>query len=58
MCRVFARLADFKLGSVSTVGKQQLGEATYRHSFKSGGSKELPVLPSDHFGLLLKLELL
>jgi hypothetical protein len=55
---VFARLADFKLGSISIVGKQQLGEVTYRHSFKSGGSKELPVLPSDHFGLLLKLELL
>ena len=56
VCRVFTRLTDWRVGSANIVGQQQLGEATYRHAFKSGGSKELPVLPSDHFGLLLRLE--
>lgn len=56
-CRIFARLSDFKLGSVSVVGKDQLEGGTYTHTFRNGGTKELPVLPSDHFGLLLKLDL-
>lgn len=38
------------------MGKERLGEATYTHTFRNGGSKQLPVLPSDHFGLLLRLE--
>lgn len=53
--RIFARLTDFQLGSISIVGKEPLEGASYRHTFKSGGSKQLPVLPSDHFGLLLQL---
>jgi hypothetical protein len=49
-------MSDFRLGSISIVGREQLGAATYIHTFKNGGSKQLPVLPSDHFGLLLKVE--
>jgi hypothetical protein len=56
--RVFARLSNFKLGSVRIVGKDRLGDAMYTHRFKNGESKQLPVLPSDHFGLLLQLDML
>lgn len=55
-CRIFTRLSQYRLSSVCIVGKDRLGEATYTHIFRSGGSRQLPVLPSDHFGLLLKLE--
>ena len=55
-CRIFAKLSNFRLSSVSIVGREQLGCTTYTHTFKSGGSKQLPVLPSDHFGLLLQLD--
>lgn len=54
--RVFTRLADYRLSSISIVGREQLGGATYTHRFKNGGSKQLPVLPSDHFGLLVQIE--
>lgn len=30
--------------------------ATYKKALRNGSSKTLPVLPSDHFGLLLELE--
>lgn len=30
--------------------------ATYRKVFRDGGSKQLPVLPSDHYGLLVEFE--
>lgn len=29
---------------------------TYQKTFRNGGSKRLPVLPSDHYGLLVTLE--
>jgi hypothetical protein len=29
--------------------------ATYTKTFRNGGSKKMPVLPSDHYGLLLEL---
>lgn len=29
---------------------------TYLKTFRNGGSKRLPVLPSDHYGLLVELE--
>jgi len=54
--RVFARLADYRLSSISVMGREQLGGAKYTHRFKNGGSKQLPVLPSDHFGLLVQVE--
>jgi hypothetical protein len=38
------------------VGTAVLPGVLHTHRFKNGGSKELPVLPSDHFGLLLQLE--
>jgi hypothetical protein len=57
-CRIFAKLSNFKLSSVRIVGKDRLGDAMYTYRFKNGGSKELPVLPSDHFGLILQLDVL
>lgn len=55
-CRIICKLRDWRLGSIELVGNQPLPGVTYSHRFRNGGSKELPVLPSDHFGLLLKLE--
>jgi hypothetical protein len=39
------------------VGKDALPGVTHTHTYKSSGAtRQLPVLPSDHFGLLLQLE--
>jgi hypothetical protein len=38
------------------VGTERIPGATYRKTFRNGGSKALPVLPSDHYGLLLEME--
>ncbi|WIA14064.1 hypothetical protein OEZ85_002615 [Tetradesmus obliquus] len=54
--RIICKLRDWRLGSIELVGNQPLPGVTYSHRLRNGGSKELPVLPSDHFGLLLKLE--
>jgi tyrosyl-DNA phosphodiesterase 2 len=53
---VLCKLRDWRLSSIELVGTQPLPGITYTHRFRNGGSKELPVLPSDHFGLLLRLE--
>lgn len=55
-CRVLCKLSDWRLSSIQMVGTQPLPGIKYTHTFRNGGSKELPVLPSDHFGLLLRLE--
>lgn len=38
------------------VGQDPIPGATYTKTFKNGGTRKLPVLPSDHYGLLLELE--
>ena len=57
--RVLARLHGWRLSSIEMVGTSPLpGGVTYsaKVSGRGGGVKTLPVLPSDHFGLLAKLE--
>ena len=54
--RVLARLRDFKVVAMSRLGTEPIPGVTYSKTFRNGGSKTLPVLPSDHFGLLLQLE--
>jgi hypothetical protein len=39
------------------VGQDAIPGVTYTKGFKNGGSKKLPVLPSDHYGLLLELQI-
>lgn len=56
-CRIFAKLSDFKLGSMAIVGKQPLVGRVYMDTYK-GYTTPRPVLPSDHFGLLLTLDAL
>jgi tyrosyl-DNA phosphodiesterase 2 len=54
--RVFAKLHDFRPARMAIVGTEPLPGVTHTHTFRSGSSKELPVLPSDHFGLLLTMD--
>lgn len=56
--RMFCQLRDFKLVSIAMVGTEPIPDLTYSKEKKVRGQvqmMELPVLPSDHFGLLLKL---
>ena len=53
--RVLCRLVDYEPASVRMVGTAPLCGASYEKQFRNGGSKRMPVLPSDHFGLLLTL---
>lgn len=54
--RIFAKLRDWRLASLAVVGTAPLPGVTYVHTTRAGAAKTLPVLPSDHFGLLLTLE--
>lgn len=54
--RVLCKLRDWRLTSMKLVGKERLANVTYTHTSRNGAEKHLPVLPSDHFGLLLTLE--
>ena len=49
--RVFSKAAKYNLVSIVMVGTQALPGVTFVKSYKKG-PKTLPVLPSDHFGLL------
>lgn len=49
--RIFARLADWRLSTIEIVGTQPLPGLS--HTYRG---KQLPVLCSDHYGLLLRLE--
>ena len=49
--RVFCKMSKYKLASVVMVGTQAIAGVTYTRSYKKGPTI-LPVLPSDHFGLL------
>ncbi|KAI3495189.1 hypothetical protein L1887_37405 [Cichorium endivia] len=48
-------LRDFEAESVKMVGTEPIPEVTYLKQKKGGKELELPVLPSDHFGLLLSM---
>lgn len=48
-------LRDLKAESVVMVGTEPIPEVTYLKQKKGGKELELPVLPSDHFGLLLTM---
>ncbi len=49
--RVFFKAAKYDLVSIVMVGTQALPGVTFVKSYKKGPTT-LPVLPSDHFGLL------
>ncbi|CAH8251980.1 unnamed protein product [Arabidopsis lyrata] len=58
--RILCRLDDYKLGGIEIVGKEAIPGLSYEKEKKVRGEikkLELPVLPSDHFGLLLTLSL-
>lgn len=55
--RIFCHLQDFKLMSIEMVGTKPIPGATFQKEKKVKKQVQqitLPVLPSDHFGLLLK----
>ena len=49
--RVFAKESKYSLSSIKMVGTQPLPGVTYTRHYKKGPTV-MPVLPSDHFGLL------
>jgi tyrosyl-DNA phosphodiesterase 2 len=53
--RVVFKLTDYEAAGVRMVGTRALPGVTYAKQFHNGGSKQLPVLPSDHFGLLFTM---
>lgn len=53
--RVFCKTCKYKLQSIKMVGTCPLPGVTYTKSYKKGPTA-LPVLPSDHFGLLATLK--
>jgi tyrosyl-DNA phosphodiesterase 2 len=58
--RVFCRLTDFRVASFQMVGTKPVTRvdgsvATYVNTWR-GRSETKPVLPSDHFGVLVTLE--
>lgn len=55
MDRVLAKLADWKPGSIEMVGTQPIPNVYYTAKVE-GVLKELPVLPSDHYGLYFTVQ--
>jgi len=56
--RAFVKLKDFDLKRIEMVGTKPIPGVTYRKTVSNRGKSEiveLPVVPSDHFGLLLTL---
>ncbi|PWA49291.1 endonuclease/exonuclease/phosphatase family protein [Artemisia annua] len=53
--RFLISLRDFKAESIDMVGTKRIPEVTYMKAKKGKPDLELPVLPSDHFGLLLTM---
>ena len=57
--RMFCRLDNFQLKSVERVGMEPIPGVTFEKETKvkkkPSQTMKLPVLPSDHFGLLLKI---
>ena len=52
--RVFVKLKDYQLKSIKFVGTEPIEGASYQKMLRKQ-LKTLPVLPSDHYGLLLEL---
>ncbi|KAF0889757.1 hypothetical protein E2562_030530 [Oryza meyeriana var. granulata] len=60
MDRLVCKLADFKIDSIQMIGKDVIPGASYvkeKKVHKEVRKLELPVLPSDHFGLVLSITL-
>jgi tyrosyl-DNA phosphodiesterase 2 len=53
--RVLVRLRDYEPAEARMVGTTPLPGVSYDKQFRNGGSKRLPVLPSDHFGLVFTM---
>jgi hypothetical protein len=54
---VLAKLSDWRPASITLLGTQPLPGVTTQYTPKNATQpKVLPVLPSDHFGLLVRLE--
>lgn len=56
--RIFCKLRDFEALTIEMVGTAPIPDLTYLKEKKVKGQVQmlkLPVLPSDHFGLLLKV---
>ncbi|PWA96381.1 endonuclease/exonuclease/phosphatase family protein [Artemisia annua] len=53
--RFLVSLRDLKVESIKMVGTERIPEVTYMKQRKGKPDLELPVLPSDHFGLLLTM---
>ena len=52
--RIFVKLADWEAQSIEMVGREAIPGLIYSKMVR-GKEKRLPVLPSDHYGLLLHL---
>lgn len=52
--RVFAKLADWEPESIEMVGQEAIPGLLHT-KVRRGKEVQLPVLPSDHYGLLLRL---
>ncbi|PIA63240.1 hypothetical protein AQUCO_00200926v1 [Aquilegia coerulea] len=48
--RILCNLKDFELDDIEIIGKEAIPDASYKWN-----KKKLPVLPSDHYGLLLTI---
>eukprot|EP00899_Mesostigma_viride_P027351 jgi/Mesvir1/7800/Mv11742-RA.1 len=53
--RLICRLEDYQLTSVETLGREPLPRLKWTKTVR-GREKEMQVLPSDHFGLLLEIQ--
>ena len=53
--RMFAKLADWEPETIEMVGQEAIPGLVYT-KMQRGKEKRLPVLPSDHYGLLLRLK--
>ena len=53
--RVLLRLRDYEPAEARLVGTTPLPGVTFEKQFRNGGSKRMPVLPSDHFGLVFTM---
>ncbi len=53
--RVLFKLQHFEPASVRLVGQEPIPGVTYEKTLSNGGSKRMPVCPSDHFGVLFTM---
>ena len=53
--RIFAKLADWEPESIEMVGQEAIPGLVHTKT-RRGKEVQLPVLPSDHYGLLLRLK--